>query len=116
MTTSIHRVIVDGVEVGLVAHQDAAGVWYEGVEPTREEAVGSRRHCTAPPDVDGKAPHRLAWADVHELRSALGPYRLLFCPTCRTLITPPHDGYDYAADYPSAWLALVDEQPKSERT
>jgi hypothetical protein len=101
-----HRVTVNGEVVGWVGYSSTSDTWCHSVVPTIEEC--SRRapwvDCTHPPDVDGE-PHAHVMAAVdHE---AFGLHcELLYCPTCRAIIPPPHDGYVYL-DYPAEWLAVA---------
>lgn len=98
MRTS-HPVVVDGAVVGVVAYSTSADLWHEGVEADHDAAVASYRHCAAHPE-SADVPHALRWAEIE------GEFRMLYCPACRVLVTPPYDGYDYQ-DYPAEWLAVA---------
>lgn len=115
MGNIIHSVWRGDAVVGYAVLQGASDMWYETVEPTIEGIVDSRltRQCTNQPG-DDKPPHRLQHVTLRRTGSLSQKtasdffYKLLYCPTCRCLISPPCDGYDYG-DYPASWLTLAED-------
>lgn len=93
--------------VGYVGYMTVTDVWFEFVESNpNEAALGASRSCTNPPYVDG-TPHTFQMVKVTDGNYTGWPF--IYCPTCRCLISPPHDSYDYD-EYPAEWLAMAEKE------
>ena len=102
-----HPVTRNGVIIGYVGYTTVTDVWFPFVEEDPNEAVlGAYRCCTHPPDVDG-TPHKFQMVKVTDPYYTSWPF--IYCPTCRCLIQPPHDGYAYD-EYPAEWLAMAEKE------
>lgn len=119
MGYELHELKVDGVTVGYVPFQNTADVWSEALVADRDGLKSGRllgeMHCTNPPYAANRHdPHELVWADLYDQWDERNerPMRWLYCPTCRCAISPPHDGYVYADDYPAEWVRYVRKEAR----
>jgi hypothetical protein len=107
VSTELHEVRLGPAILGLVPYQNTADVWYEAVYLTRDDFRAQRpigrSRCELHPTMANRHPtHRLVMAEVHDAWGG-GPSEMLYCPTCKCMVAPPHDGYVYL-DYPKGWL------------
>lgn len=107
MGTELHEVRLGPVILGLAAYQNTADVWYEALYASREDLKADRpigrRRCERHPTMANRHPvHALVMAEVQDSWGD-GPIKMLYCPTCKCMAAPPHDGYTYL-DYPKEWL------------
>ncbi len=110
MGREVHEVRVGGALIGHTAYCATSDMWLCAVEATPAEVMptsaGLTRYCEARPRRgDERLGHTAVWASVSDMWSSEAQ-ALLYCPACRSLIPPPHDGDDYEA-YPAAWTAEV---------
>lgn len=112
MGYEMHELRVEGVTVGYVPFQNTADVWSEDIYTSHGAFVAGRRlgqmHCTNPPySANRHAPHPLIMAELVDPWNEDRPMPWLYCSKCRCAISPPHDGYVYADEYPAEWLRFV---------
>lgn len=90
-----------GAKLGFVHYNTASDTWSEVIHETVADYLERKKlgewSCERPPMMEN--PHRPVWVGLTRNGETI---KMLFCETCRCLVTPPFDGYAYT-DYPEDW-------------
>ena len=102
MSTSYFKVFRGEEFLGWTSYSNSADVWTGMLAPTIDDlraGLGRKeRDCTGydtPLRARMRDPHELVTVQVNEEIGGDDRCELRFCPECRTLVTPPFDGYAY---------------------